>query len=344
MAFFAVTLERIADIYPHPNADRLELAKVAGLAFQFCIRKGEYAVGDEVVYFPIDSVLPQPIIDRLGIGNMLAGAQRNRVKTVQLRGQISQGLVARPATLIDGDPHGLDLTARLGVVKYEPPETFAANGILTALPTGLGVYDIEGADRFVRALEMLMDQLVVITEKLEGTNHATVCTETADKVVCQRGNAIVELPDVENTYCKVAREQGLLEFLDRVPHGPGELVALRGELIGPSIQRNIYALKKPEVRLFDVKVGHRYLDAADFIGLVPERWRVPVLASGVTLREWLNGRSLQQAADGPSTLSAHLREGIVVRPMKEQLADFGDGHLQRLILKQRSPLYLAKED
>lgn len=344
MAFFAVTLETIAEIRAHPNADRLELASVAGLAFQFCIRKGDYAVGDQVVYFPVDSLLPAAIIEKLGIGNMLAGAAKNRVKTVQLRGQISQGLVCRPETVLDGDPNGADLTAALGVTKYEPPETFTSSGILVQLPAGVGVYDIEGADRFGQALELLLDQPVIVTEKLEGTNHATVLTDTNQKVVCQRGNAIEELPDSENSYCKVAREQGLLAFLDQVPHEPGQLVALRGELIGPSIQKNIYGLKKAEVRLFDIKVGHKYLDAQTFLDLVPEALRVPVLSCGPTLRQWLNGRTMQQAADGQSALSAHAREGIVVRPLREQLGDFGDGHHQRLILKQRGPLYLAKEE
>lgn len=344
MAFFAVTLERIATVVCHPNADRLEVATLHGLAFQFCIRKGEYRVDDAVIYFPVDSLLPAEVIAKLGIANMLAGAAKNRVKTVQLRGQISQGLVCRPETLLDGPLDGLDLTAALGVTKYEPPEIFAANAILRPLPAGVGIYDIEGADRFVRALELLLDQRVLITEKLEGTNHATVLSDTGEQVVCQRGNAIGELPDSENTYCKVARDQGLLAFLASVPHLPGQLVALRGELVGPGIQKNIYGLKKPVVRLFDVKVGHRYLDAPAFLALVPQEWQVPVLCSDQTLRQWLAGRTIQQAADGKSALTDRLREGIVVRPWVEQLADFGDGHPQRLILKQRSPLYLAKEE
>ena len=344
MAFFAVTLEKIAEIRPHPNADRLEVAALHGLAFQFCIRKGDYAVGDAVVYFPVDSLLPAEVVAQLGVGNMLAGSAKNRVKTVQLRGQISQGLVCRPESVLNEPPEGLDLTAKLGVTKYEPPEIFAANAILLPLPSGVGVYDIEGADRYLRALELLLDLPVLITEKVEGTNHATVLTDTGEAVVCQRGNRIVELPDSENTYCKVAREQGLLEFVAQVPHEPGQLVALRGELIGPGIQKNIYGLKKPVVRLFDVKVGHRYLHAEAFLQLVPEAWRVPVLSCGPTLRQWLAGRTVQQAADGKSAWADRLREGIVVRPLVEQLADFGDGHPQRLILKQRSPLYLAKED
>lgn len=344
MAFFAVTLEKIAQITAHPNADRLEIATLVGLGFQFCIRKGEYQPGDSIVYFPIDSLLPPPLINTLSVGNMLAGAAKNRVKTVQLRGQISQGLVCRPETVNVDPAQNNDLTQLLGVTKYEPPELFIPGAILHPLPHGLGVYDIEGADRYVAVLELLLDLPVLITEKLEGTNHATVKTAMNDKVVCQRGNLIVELPEVENTYWKAARTLGLLDLLEQIPAQLGEIVALRGEMIGPGIQKNIYGCKRPEVRLFDVKVGHKYLDAEDFLQQIPPQLRVPVLNAGQTLRQWLAGRTLQEASNGKSSLSEHAREGIVVRPMHEMYVDFGDGHPQRLILKQRSPLYLAKEE
>lgn len=264
MAFFGVTLEIIEQIHAHPNADRLEIATLRGLGFQFCIRKGEYQTGDSVIYFPVDSLLPPPLIAALSVGNMLAGAAKNRVKTVQLRGQVSQGLVCRPETLLGEQKLPVDLTEFLGVSKYEPPELFIPGAILHPLPHGLGVYDIEGADRYLVALDLLMDMPVLITEKLEGTNHATVKSSEGDKIVCQRGNAIVELADVENSYWKAARELGLLDLLDKMPAQLGELVALRGEMIGPGIQKNIYNLKRAAVRLFDVKIGHKYLDAVDF--------------------------------------------------------------------------------
>ena len=60
-----------------------------------------------------------------------------------------------------------------------------------------------------------------------------------------------------------------------------------------------------------------------------------------TLRDWLNGRSIAEVSDGKSVINPTLaREGIVVRPMQEQRdLEFG-----RVIIKQRSPQYLAVSD
>ena len=64
---------------------------------------------------------------------------------------------------------------------------------------------------------------------------------------------------------------------------------------------------------------------------------VPVLHVG-TLREWLDGKTIKEASNGESELHPVLREGVVIRPLEEQRDDkFG-----RIIIKQRSPEYLAK--
>jgi len=348
MSLFKVCIETIGWVGPHPNADRLDLAKVTGLAFQFCIGKDEYKVGDRVLYIPIDSVLPDNIIEKLNIRNFLAGAKKNRIKTVQLRGQISQGLVCKPGAVdLEGDLiPGEDLAPTLGITKYEPPEIFQAGARLLPLPDGLGRYDIEGADRFMNIIELLMDQPVYITEKLEGSNES-ILNADPEPVVCQHGNLILlDDPTQPNSYVDTARNQGLFTMVReiQVKVDEGSTAALRGELLGPGIQKNIYALKKHEIRMFDVKIGHQYLDAETFEAAIPENQRVPVISKGKTLREWLAGRTVQEASNGMSLLNPKIRrEGIVIKPMVEQCVDFGDGHLQRLIIKQRSPEYLAKE-
>jgi len=128
MAFFGVTLEVLDRVWEHPDADRLDLAKVIGMDFQFVVLKGAYRSGDRVLYFPVDSLLPPHVIEALGLTGRLAGKQHNRVKTIRLRGEYSQGLVCRPETVL-GEAWGhFDLSAealtkRLGVTKYEPPQS-----------------------------------------------------------------------------------------------------------------------------------------------------------------------------------------------------------------------------
>lgn len=96
MSTFDVTLRRISKVWLHPNADRLEMAEVEGLAYQFVVPKGAHAAGDRVLYFPIDALLPDELSTRLGVKNYLVGPLKNRVKTARLRGEISQGVVVKP--------------------------------------------------------------------------------------------------------------------------------------------------------------------------------------------------------------------------------------------------------
>ena len=350
MAFFGVTLETIDKVWKHPDADRLDLAKVVGMDFQFVVGKDSYHSGDKVLYFPIDSLLPPFVVEALGLVGRLAGKKHDRVKTVRLRGEISQGLVCRPETVLGEAWQHFDLspwalTTRLGVTKYDPPPEYTPAGILLPLPDGVGVYDIEGADRYTDVVEVLMDLLVQVTEKLEGTNFSAVREPDGEVYYCQRTDRIQELEEGKpNLYCETARKQEVPQLLGELTtHYPGQRLVLRGELIGWKVQGNIYKLKGNEIRFFDLKVGHAYVGATEFCERIPAEQRVPVLVHGGTLREWLAGRTIQEASNGRSLLRKETRrEGIVVKPLMERTALF-EGRPHRCIIKQRSPEYLAKE-
>ena len=78
-------------IEPHPNADRLELAAVGG--FRCVVGKDSFTDGDLAAYIPEGAVCPDWLIAELGLEGKLAGAGKNRVKAVRLRGALSQVLV-----------------------------------------------------------------------------------------------------------------------------------------------------------------------------------------------------------------------------------------------------------
>jgi hypothetical protein len=397
---FEVTVRTIDKIWPHPSADRLELASVGGLAFQLCCQKGIYTVGQKVVYFPVDSQLPQWIIDKLGLwgkdeqGNvirdaagrvvktMLVGNDQNRLHTVQLRGEISQGMICpideiladyltvdietlttsgrpgvqpvTPKVFTDGE----DVTVLLGVTKYDAPESILPGAKLLPFPDGVTPFDVESADSNPDVLALLMDVKVWITEKLEGTNHALVrMPEDGRHAVCSRNNEVQELTEPDESGNPPAKYPGweavrsryaepwqvILEQVPR-PEFPSVPVAIRGELIGPGVPKSFYPGHEPVLRAFAIKVGPNYLDAADVCMTIPPHMRVPTLAWDVTLREWLAGRTIQEASNGKSLLAPdRLREGIVVVPMVEQKVQWKNGSIKRLMLKQRSPKYLANE-
>lgn len=386
---FEVTVRTIDKIWPHPSADRIELLSLKGLGYQLCGQKGLYHVGQKVVYFPVDSQLPPAIIDKLELygkdeaGNvirdemgratktMLVGDDQNRIHTVQLRGEISQGFISPLDELLalqgnnflgvlDANaPDGTDVTVLLGVTKYDAPESILKGAKLLAFPDGVTPFDVESAGNYPDVVELLMDTLVWITEKLEGTCHTLVRFPEGRHAVCARNNEVEELPldELDENGKPHPRYPGweavrsryaepwqiLLEQIPR-PEFPIVPVSIRGELIGPGVPKSFYPVKEPVLRCFAIKVGPNYLNADVVRGIIPPHMQVPTLAYNVTLREWLAGKTLAEASNGKSLLAPdRLREGVVVVPMVEQKIQWPNGSIKRLMLKQRSPAYLAKE-
>lgn len=358
MSTFKISLEQIDKVWEHPNADRLELASLDGMTFQFCVPKGEYKRGDVVVYFPIDSVLPEDVIKVLGLTGKLSGGAHNRIKTVKLRGAISQGIVAHPdvfllsenakwdlaAAIVKGI--GADLTELLGVVKYEPEPVSVRDGRLVPLPQLVQKYDIEGADRHPDIIEKLLDQEVVITEKIEGSHFSASYYASGDYAVCQRNYRIMPVVDNLHDWHRAATELELEDTLRKIfiISGAQQVVTLRGELIGPSIQGNIYGLSKRRIVFFEMEKDGLPVRPTDVVGWLRMFGLeyVPVIDAGI-LRKMLEGKTVQEYSNGYTILPGAkepektLREGIVIRPVVEQWdTDFG-----RLIIKQRSPEYLA---
>src|SRR5690242_2510401 len=72
------SVQIVEDIQNHTNSDNLALAKVLG--WQVVIKRGEFKVGDKIVYFEIDSLLP----DKEWCDFMKD--RKFRVKTIKLRG------------------------------------------------------------------------------------------------------------------------------------------------------------------------------------------------------------------------------------------------------------------
>ncbi len=129
MSTHAVEIAEILSIQPHPNADRLELATVKG--WNCVVPKGEFKAGDSCIYIPIDSVLPETIEAKIFGADSKIKLTNRRVKTIKLRGAISQGLIVAPSTFdLERTKTGTDVTKTLGVTKYEPPS--APSGMNTA--------------------------------------------------------------------------------------------------------------------------------------------------------------------------------------------------------------------
>lgn len=103
------SVQKIASLTPIENSDFLEVAMMENLGWKVVVKKGEFKVGDKVIYFEIDSAinvedLPPPLeflkdrclkklfTARTPETSAFSG-EYVRIKTIKLRGQVSQGLI-----------------------------------------------------------------------------------------------------------------------------------------------------------------------------------------------------------------------------------------------------------
>lgn len=365
MSTFKVEVRKIKDIFKHKNADLLELGVVEGLDYQFVMQKGVYKINDLVVYFPVDSLIPQNILEIFDLG-YLSGNEKNRVKTIKLRGEFSQGLVLPLNKFIENNlldnniELNTDVTDILGVTKYEVGEyKFESGANLVCLPDCVSVYDIEGYERYPLTIEYLKNISCCIMEKVEGTNFAASLIDNEYSVL-QRNYSIKEIEGHEHTFWYIYRKKNLNMFLDYLYNiYRSNHIIIRGELCGPSIQKNIYKLQHRNVLFFDISIDKKYLDVQEFLFHIEEYNKtafvkletVPIIANDILLKDFLNGKTVSEVSNGKSLLNTNiLREGIIIKPMQELINTPGfkdqiDMSLfDRVILKKRSPEYLAKYD
>ena len=99
MSTHRVEITLISEIFEHPNADRLELAKVEETDWQVVVGKGQFMMGDTCVYIPIDSLLSPRLEEHLFPPDSKITLEKSRVRSIKIRGAISQGMVINPREL-----------------------------------------------------------------------------------------------------------------------------------------------------------------------------------------------------------------------------------------------------
>src|ERR1035437_1617745 len=121
MSTFKVEVVTLDLVVNHPNADRLDIAQVRG--WRCVVGRDQFKTGEAAVYIPLDSVLPEYLVKELGIEK----GYRNKVKSIKLRGEFSQGLLMKPR---EGWKLGDDVTDAIGITKWEEQIPIEMRGIM----------------------------------------------------------------------------------------------------------------------------------------------------------------------------------------------------------------------
>jgi RNA ligase (TIGR02306 family) len=245
------TVRFIHAIDPIPGADAIEVATLGG--WKVVVKKGEFEPGDLAVYLEIDSWVPTQLAPFLSKGKeprVFDGILGERLRTVRLRGQLSQGLLLPYAVLGRIAGANEDVSQELGIVKYEPPIDARLAGLVKGpFPGVIPKTDQERMQNLTEEIAAAVEAGLKfeVTEKLEGSSMTCYMID-GEFGVCSRNLDLK--PDANNTLWAVAQSNSIEAKMRAVDEHWSW--AIQGELIGPGIQNNIYRLSKHEFRVFDV--------------------------------------------------------------------------------------------
>ena len=278
------SIQKIKALDPIVGADAIERATVLG--WQLVVKKGEFKVGDLCVYCEVDCMMPDdPTFVFLKPRGM-------RIKTVRLRGQISQGICFPLSILPEGFDiqEDVDCTMALGITKYEAPIPACLNGIAKGnLPSFIPKTDETRVQVLQDVLDRYKGEMCYVAEKLDGSSVAFY-VNNKEFGVCTRNLELVEHP--ENTIWKIARELDIENKLRAM----GINVAIQGEVIGEGVQGNPLKLRGQAIKFFNViDIDCRaYLPFDKFTEIMRELGleTVPIIATDYQLENDINAIAL----------------------------------------------------
>lgn len=256
------TVRRIDEVKPIDGADRIEQVIIGG--WSVVVKKGEFHVGDYVVYIEIDAFLPVSndlfsFLAPRGTRRMVHNGveyEGHVLRTAKLRGVYSQGLVMDPAdfgispdVLADLCDRNVNISKQCGVWEWEDMNMQAEF---------VGRYDTWFAPRTdaTRVQNISSDTLsriarmdYFVSVKVDGTSITVTCDPRDGQTkVCSHNNIFdLTKPGIGQTAYECAKAQGIVDYCEA---NPG--ITVQAELCGPKIGGNRLGLEKPRLFVFSV--------------------------------------------------------------------------------------------
>ena len=350
-----VTLRKVDKLLPIKGADRIELALMGGWA---CIvKKGEFIEGSLGFYFEIDSWIPatDTRFEFLGSPKGYKGRNGWRIKTMKMRGAISQGLMLPTSMFpeLDCIITQANYDEDLKVEKWESQEATRTGGVLAGKPKSkfpafIPKTDQERLQNLGHYFELHKDTEFEETKKLDGSSITMFKVEDklpwykrwVNKVlpgtyepvrfgVCSRNLELKPTDDFTASFKngdKVS-EHNQSDFWgtalkynihEDLPVG----FALQGELIGPRIQSNHEKVHNLEIHIYDIYdiSKERYCTPAERYAIManhlPNVQHVPVVDHGVKIFQVCTSfEEFQERVTGLSMNPDTVSEGRVYKAM-----------------------------
>ncbi len=323
------TIQRISKIEPIENADKLEKAFILG--WQVVVLKGDFQPGDLCVYIEIDSVVPE--IETFEF----LRPRHFRIKTIKLRGVLSQGIAFPLSALPDSVTEvqeRLDVTEIMGVKHFERPISANLRGIIRG---GFPGYVLRTDEPNVESIPEILNELkgveCVSTIKVHGTSGSYII-KSNDYQVCSRNNSFkLDVPENDKVvYVMMSKKYDIENKLKSL----GINIALQGEVAGPGIEKNKLELKEIDLFIFNAYL----IDSQKYLGHDP----LIVLCHTLGLKTVVEDQrfvfnhtldQLKEMAHGKYPGTKNNREGIVIRPLHEMFSETTRGRMSFKVVSNK---------
>lgn len=347
-----VSIQTVRKLMPIKGADFIEIALVND--WTVIVKKGEFEEGHKCCFFEIDSLLPEePRYEFLASSKRdYFGTPKYRIKTMKMRGVISQGLALPLSSFpeLNANMEG-DLSSQINVIKYDP-EFYTDNSRQQPkqgdrqgkFPSFIPKTDQERIQNLPHYYELYANHLWEETLKLDGSSltaykihrplslfqkvkqffgfkqkdyHFGVCSRNLelkpnDNFKKEFINGSKPSEYNQSDFWKIMIELNVEEYL---PVG----YAIQGELIGPKIQNNHEKVDHNQFYLFDIYdiKNHRYLMPHErqlMMPFLPTIKHIPIVSSSSNIfQRCIDLSLLQQQVTGLSMNPGTVSEGRVYK-------------------------------
>ena len=310
------SIVRVKKIYPIAGADLIVLAEIKG--WRCVVKKDEFKEGDFGVYLAIDS-----IPDLSDPNTSFIKEKGGRIKTIKLRGVISQGLLGPLqwlesrgvdiSTLKEDD----DVTVQMGVTKYVPNEELVqyskgVPGETIPFPITVRKTDEKRLQDNPAFLEDIKDRQIVITRKEDGCSCTIIC-DNGNFKICSRNYELLKPTTTSGHYFQVCEKFKLEEKMKALKLN----IAIQGEIIGPKINANRLKQNAYSIRVFNVWDIDKqcYMNYSSVTSMCDSLGidQVPLIFKGIYDPLRLNLDHFLELADLQEYTKGNPAEGIVVK-------------------------------
>jgi hypothetical protein len=336
------SIQRIVNIRPIEKADAIEVVEILG--WECIVKKSEeFKVGELVVYIEVDSIVPEkPEFEFLR-------DRKFRIRTIKLRGQVSQGLVLPLSILPKGEyKEGSDVSDVIGVKKYDPQleienklmeeynkvsknridkffKKFSWYRRLTyrpdksPFPKFIKKTDEDRIQLFPDICEREKETSFEMTEKLDGQSLTCFLIKNPKKWqfwnkyifgVCSRNYHLIK--EDNSSYWTIAKQYNIKNILQEIIKD-NKYVVLQGEIIGNKIQKNKYKIFGYDLYAFNLIYPNKKCNNFEMINTLTnyDIKCVPLLEVDFKLKPSI--KEMVEYAKGESVIYPTIREGVVIR-------------------------------